>query len=87
MIHPLAVDTDMSVASMSVASASAAKTLPFDEAFIRKLTEKYPTPFYIYDERAIRENACRMNAALRGVTAFKSISPSKRRRTRISSKS
>ena len=70
MIHPLAVDTDMSVASMSVASASAAKTLPFDEAFIRKLTEKYPTPFYIYDERAIRENARRLNAAFAWCDGF-----------------
>ena len=33
------------------------KTLPFDKDFIKGLTEKYPTPFHIYDEKGIRENA------------------------------
>ncbi|TVR55518.1 MAG: diaminopimelate decarboxylase [Spirochaetaceae bacterium] len=39
------------------------RTTPFSREFIERLTEKYPTPFHIYDERAIRENARRMNAA------------------------
>ena len=34
------------------------KTLPFDEATIRKIAEEFPTPFYLYDERGIRET-CR----------------------------
>ncbi|MDR2438753.1 MAG: diaminopimelate decarboxylase [Planctomycetaceae bacterium] len=33
------------------------KTLPFDREFIEKLTEQYPTPFYIYDEKTLRRNA------------------------------
>ncbi|MDA1017734.1 MAG: diaminopimelate decarboxylase [Planctomycetota bacterium] len=39
------------------------KTLPFDEAKIREIAADYPTPFHIYDERGIRENARRLNAA------------------------
>ena len=39
------------------------RTTPFSRDFIEKITERYPTPFHIYDERAIRENARRMNAA------------------------
>ncbi len=34
--------------------------LPFDEAKIRKIAADYPTPFYLYDERAIRQNARRL---------------------------
>lgn len=33
------------------------KTLPFTKAQIQKIIKKYPTPFHIYDEKAIRENA------------------------------
>lgn len=32
------------------------KTVPFTIEDIKALTEKYPTPFYIYDEKAIRDN-------------------------------
>ncbi|MDR2115709.1 MAG: diaminopimelate decarboxylase [Planctomycetaceae bacterium] len=35
----------------------ALKTLPFDREFIEKLAERYPTPFYIYDEKTLRRNA------------------------------
>ncbi len=55
---------------MSAVSPSVAKPLPFNEDFIRELTEKYPTPFYIYDERAIRENARRLNAAFAWCDGF-----------------
>ena len=34
------------------------KTLPFDEQFIRRLTDTWPTPFYVYDEAGIRRT-CR----------------------------
>lgn len=40
-----------------------AKTLPFDEQKIREIVAEHPTPVYIYDEQAIRENARRLNAA------------------------
>jgi len=38
----------------------ASKTLPFDLALIEKIRQQYPTPFYLYDEKAIRENARRL---------------------------
>jgi len=39
------------------------QSLPFDEAQIREITKNYPTPFHIYVEQPIRENARRLNAA------------------------
>lgn len=33
------------------------KTYPLDRAELEKIAEKYPTPFIIYDEKAIRDNA------------------------------
>ncbi len=39
------------------------KRLPFSKEFLEKLTEEYATPFHIYDEKAIRANARRLNAA------------------------
>src|SRR6266702_3629122 len=33
------------------------KKLPFTKEQIEKITETYPTPFHIYDEKAIRNNA------------------------------
>jgi diaminopimelate decarboxylase len=33
------------------------KNLPFTENQLREIIEKFPTPFHIYDERAIRKNA------------------------------
>ncbi len=35
----------------------AEKTAPFSKEQIEKIIETYPTPFHIYDEKAIRENA------------------------------
>ena len=40
-----------------------AKSLPLDAAQLESLTERFPTPFHIYDERAIRANARRLRAA------------------------
>jgi diaminopimelate decarboxylase len=40
-----------------------AKTFPLSKEKLEALTERFPTPFYIYDERAIRENARRINTA------------------------
>ena len=31
--------------------------LPFNRDFVEKLTERYPTPFYLYDERTLRRTA------------------------------
>ena len=47
------------------------KTLPFNEAKVREIIRDYPTPFYLYDERGIRENARRLNAAFGWCPGFK----------------
>lgn len=39
------------------------KTLPCSEAQIRDITAKWPTPFHLYDEKAIRANARRLKKA------------------------
>ena len=39
------------------------KKLPFTKSQIEKIIKKYPTPFHIYDEKAIRENAERLKSA------------------------
>lgn len=46
------------------------KSLPFDEATIREIIKTYPTPFHIYDEKAIRANARRFNAAFSWCEGF-----------------
>ena len=35
----------------------AEKTLPFSRERIEDIAKRYPTPFHLYDEKAIRENA------------------------------
>ena len=47
------------------------KTIPFTKAEIEKIIEKYPTPFHIYDARAIRENVLRFLKAFSGLPEFK----------------
>ncbi len=47
------------------------KDLPFTKEDILEIMKKYPTPFHIYDEKAILENARKMKAAFRGVPGFK----------------
>jgi len=39
------------------------KSVPFSREFAEGLAEKYPTPFHIYDEKAIREHAQRFRRA------------------------
>ena len=39
------------------------KQLPFDLATIQSIAEKWPTPFYLYDEAGIRKTAQRMRGA------------------------
>ena len=38
-------------------------TFPLDKAQVEEIAAKYPTPFHIYDEHGIRENARRLKAA------------------------
>lgn len=46
------------------------KPLPFTAAQIREIAKTYPTPFHIYDERGIRENARRLNRAFSWAPGF-----------------
>ncbi len=47
------------------------RSLPFSKQEIEKVIEKYPTPFHIYDEKAIRENARRFKKAFEWNEGFK----------------
>jgi diaminopimelate decarboxylase len=47
------------------------KTLPFTREQIEQIKRTYPTPFYLYDEKGIRENARRLNAAFSWNPGFK----------------
>jgi len=49
----------------------AEKYIPFSKEKIEKIIEKYPTPFHIYDEKAIRENARRFKKAFEWNDGFK----------------
>ncbi len=49
----------------------ATKKVPFNKAQMEQIIEKYPTPFHIYDEVAIRENARRLLAAFSWAPGFK----------------
>ncbi len=43
----------------------------FTHSEIEKLAEKYPTPFHLYDEKGIRDNAKRLNRAFGWAKGFK----------------
>ncbi len=47
------------------------KKVPFTKTQIEKIVKKYLTPFHIYDEKAIRENARRFYQAFSWVPGFK----------------
>ena len=47
------------------------KRLPFSKAEIEKIIETHPTPFHLYDERGIRENARRFLRAFSWTPDFK----------------
>ena len=47
------------------------KTLPFTKEQIEKIIEKYPTPFHIYDEKAIRQSARTLLKTFDWVPGFK----------------
>ncbi|MBC8015537.1 MAG: diaminopimelate decarboxylase [Sporomusaceae bacterium] len=49
----------------------AEKKLPFTQAELERIIEKYPTPFHIYDEQGIRENARNLLAAFSWAPGFK----------------
>ncbi|HEY8464978.1 MAG TPA: diaminopimelate decarboxylase [Bacillota bacterium] len=47
------------------------KTVPFTKEQIEAVITKYPTPFHIYDEQGIRDNARRLTAAFSWAPGFK----------------
>jgi len=47
------------------------KKLPFTLVQLEGMAEMFPTPFYVYDEKGIRENARRLNAAFAWNAGFK----------------
>lgn len=47
------------------------KKLPFNQAQLEDIVAQYGTPFHIYDEKAIRENARRLRAAFSWAPEFK----------------
>jgi diaminopimelate decarboxylase len=47
------------------------KTLPFTKEQIIEIINQYPTPFHLYDEKGIRENARRLKKAFNSVHGFK----------------
>ena len=47
------------------------KRLPFNQDQIKEIIAQYGTPFHIYDEQAIRDNARRLNAAFSWAPEFK----------------
>lgn len=49
----------------------AEKTFPLTRERVRELAEAFPTPFYLYDEAAIRANARRLSAAFSCFPGFK----------------
>lgn len=47
------------------------KRLPFDRATLEGILTNHPTPFHIYDEKAIRENARALNRAFSWAEGFR----------------
>ena len=47
------------------------KTLPFNKEKIEELISKYPTPFHIYDEKGMRDNAKRLVKAFSWAPEFR----------------
>lgn len=47
------------------------KKLPFTKSQMEEIIKKYPTPFHIYDEKGIRENAKRLKKAFEWNKGFK----------------
>ena len=47
------------------------KKLPLSKEQIEEIIERFPTPFYLYDEKGIRDNAKRLNKAFAWNKGFK----------------
>ncbi len=69
--RPLFRRTPRIMPTMSVREITTAKRLPCSEVQLREIVRHHPTPFHLYDERAIRENARRLNAAFAWCPGFR----------------
>jgi diaminopimelate decarboxylase len=49
----------------------AEKTVPFTQDFIAQLIRRYPTPFHLYDEKAMRANARRLAKAFGRLNGYR----------------
>ena len=47
------------------------KYFPLDKSALEKVVERFPTPFYLYDERGIIENVRRIKAAFSALPGYK----------------
>ena len=47
------------------------RKIPFDKAKLEEIAAKWPTPFHIYDEKGIRENARKLKQAFSWNKGFK----------------
>ena len=60
------------------------KKIPFiTQQQAKELTKKYPTPFHLYDEKGIRENARKVKQAFSWNKGFKSSTASNFKRRRL----
>ena len=50
---------------------SKSTSLPFDLATVQRIAEEYPTPFYLYDEKGIRETCRKLNGAFAWSEGFR----------------
>ena len=53
----------------------AEKYFPLDKKKLDELTSRFPTPFYLYDERGIRENARRLKKRSESCPALRNFLP------------
>lgn len=56
------------------------KTPFVSKEVLETITEQFPTPFHLYDEKGIREKACASMQHLHGTKALRSILRSRRHR-------
>ncbi len=64
-------DQTIEISNMSGKQNSLKELLPFTKSEIENIIKKYPTPFHIYNEKGIRENARRFYKAFAWVPDFK----------------
>ncbi len=59
------------IKSVKIKIQETQKTVPFNKVQIKKIVERYPTPFHIYDEKGIRDTSKRLYKAFSWADGFK----------------